>query len=176
MALLEQHSPSSPAFHNLHQFTDAISPTAPTTGFAASIRHPRGNSRCQSELHHNCTPLISIPSTLTCLPHIHPLTIPGSPYSIHSPPKPWPPSSTFPINFCAHYFFQQSFVIHPLQMTEPSQNIRIYSSYQFSPHTCSRSHYYHYYYYYYYYIPDCKPQLGEIDAKNPKAPAGKTAQ
>ena len=33
-----------------------------------------------------------------------------------------------------------------------------------------------YYYYYYYYIPDCKPQLGELDAKNPKAPAGKTAQ
>ena len=31
-------------------------------------------------------------------------------------------------------------------------------------------------YYYYYYIPDCKPQLGELDAKNPKASAGKTAQ
>ena len=28
----------------------------------------------------------------------------------------------------------------------------------------------------YHYIPDCKPQLGELDAKNPKAPAGKTAQ
>ena len=26
----------------------------------------------------------------------------------------------------------------------------------------------YYYYYYYYYIPDCKPQLGELDAKNPK--------
>ena len=32
MALLEQHSPSSPVFHNLHRFIDAISPTAPTTG------------------------------------------------------------------------------------------------------------------------------------------------
>ena len=32
MALLEQHSPSSPIFHNLRLFTDAISPTAPTTG------------------------------------------------------------------------------------------------------------------------------------------------
>ena len=32
MALLEQHSPSSPVFHNLRHFTDAISPTAPTTG------------------------------------------------------------------------------------------------------------------------------------------------
>ena len=32
MALLEQHSPSSPVFHNLGRFTDAISPTAPTTG------------------------------------------------------------------------------------------------------------------------------------------------
>ena len=28
MALLEQHSPSSPVFHNLRRFTDAISPTA----------------------------------------------------------------------------------------------------------------------------------------------------
>ena len=27
MALLEQHSPSSPVFHNLRRFTDAISPT-----------------------------------------------------------------------------------------------------------------------------------------------------
>ena len=32
MALLEQHSPSSPVFHNLHRFIDAISPTALTTG------------------------------------------------------------------------------------------------------------------------------------------------
>ena len=31
-ALLKQHSPSSPVFHNLRRFTDAISPTAPTTG------------------------------------------------------------------------------------------------------------------------------------------------
>ena len=33
MALLEHYSPSSPVFHNLLCFTDAISPTAPTTGF-----------------------------------------------------------------------------------------------------------------------------------------------
>ena len=32
MALLEQHSPSSPVFHNLRRFINAISPTAPTTG------------------------------------------------------------------------------------------------------------------------------------------------
>ena len=32
MALLEQHNPSFPVFHNLERFTDAISPTAPTTG------------------------------------------------------------------------------------------------------------------------------------------------
>ena len=31
-ALLEQHSPSSPVFHNLRRFIDAVSPTAPTTG------------------------------------------------------------------------------------------------------------------------------------------------
>ena len=32
MALLEQHSPSSPVFHNLLLFIHAISPTAPTSG------------------------------------------------------------------------------------------------------------------------------------------------
>ena len=32
MALLEQHSPSSPVFHNLRRFIYAISTTAPTTG------------------------------------------------------------------------------------------------------------------------------------------------
>ena len=31
MALLEQHSPSSPVFHNLRRFIYAISPTASTT-------------------------------------------------------------------------------------------------------------------------------------------------
>ena len=31
MALLGQHSPSSPVFHNLRRFIYAISPTAPTT-------------------------------------------------------------------------------------------------------------------------------------------------
>ena len=31
MALLEQHRPSSPVFHNLRHFIYAISPTAPTT-------------------------------------------------------------------------------------------------------------------------------------------------
>ena len=30
IALLEQHNPSSPVFHNLRRFIDAISPTAPT--------------------------------------------------------------------------------------------------------------------------------------------------
>ena len=35
----------------------------------ASIRPPRGNSRCQSELRHNHSPLVPVPSTLTCLPH-----------------------------------------------------------------------------------------------------------
>ena len=43
MALLEQHSPSSPVFHNLRRFIDAISPYHRV----ASIRQPRGNSRCQ---------------------------------------------------------------------------------------------------------------------------------
>ena len=94
MALLEQHSPSSPVFHNLRRFIDAISPTA-------SIRQTRGNSRCQSELRYNHSPFMPIPSTVTCLPHIHPPIIQGSLYSIR-PPKPRPPSSTSPINFHIH--------------------------------------------------------------------------
>ena len=92
----------------------------------ASVRQPCGNRRCQSELRHNHSPLIPIPSTLTCLPQIHPPIIQGSLYSIH-PPKPRPPSSTSPINFRIHYLFQQSFIIHPLHMTESSQNIHIHS-------------------------------------------------
>ena len=72
---------------------------------AASTRQPHGNSRCQSELRHNHSPLIPIPSTLTCLPYIRPPIIQGSLYSIH-PPKPWPLSSTSPVNFCIHYLFQ----------------------------------------------------------------------
>ena len=72
---------------------------------AASTRQPHGNSRCQSELRHNHSPLIPIPSTLTCLPYIHPPINQGSLYSIH-PPKPRPPSSISPVNFCIHYLFQ----------------------------------------------------------------------
>ena len=34
MALLEQHSQSSPVFHNLRRSTDAISHTAPTIGLS----------------------------------------------------------------------------------------------------------------------------------------------
>ena len=139
MELLERHSPSSPVFHNLRRFICHF-PSC-TYHRVASIRQPRGNSRCQSELHHNRLPLIPIPSKLTCLPHIHPPIIHGSLYSIH-PPKPRPPSSTSPINYRIYYLFQQSFIIHPLHMTEPFQNIHIYSSCQFSPHTHSCSHYF----------------------------------
>ena len=128
MALLEQHSPSSPVFYNLCCFI-CHRPYCPYHR-VASIRQPGGNSRCQSELRHNRSPLISIPSTLTCLPHIHPPIIQGSLYSIHLL-KPRPPSSTSPFNFHIHYLFQQSFIIHPFNMTEPSQNIHIYSSCQF---------------------------------------------
>ncbi|KAK7079113.1 hypothetical protein SK128_020216 [Halocaridina rubra] len=100
---------------------------------------PRGNSRCPSEPRHNRSPLIPIPSTLACFPHIHPPIIQGSPYSIH-PSKPRPPSSISPINSRIHHLFQQPFIIHPFQMAKPSQNIHIYSGCNFSPHTrsCSR--------------------------------------
>ena len=104
MALLEQHSPSSPRLPQLTSLHRCRLPYCPYHR-AASTRQPRGNSRCQSELRHNHSPLIPIPSTLTCLPYIHPPIIQGSLYSIH-PPKPRPPSSTSPVNFCIHYLFQ----------------------------------------------------------------------
>ena len=85
MALLEQHRPSSPVFHNLTSLHRCHLPYFPYHR-VASIRQPRGNSKCQSELHHNRSPIISIPSKLTCLPHIHPPIIQGSLYSVH-PPK-----------------------------------------------------------------------------------------
>ena len=53
MALLEQHSPSSPIFHNLHRFTDAISPTAPTTGLPL-----QGNPVATADANQNCVPII----------------------------------------------------------------------------------------------------------------------
>ena len=84
----------------------------------ASIRQSRGNSRCQSELRHNRSPLIPVLSTLTCLPHIHPPIIQDSLYFNH-PPKPRPPSSTSPINFRIHYLFQQLFIIHPVHIIHP---------------------------------------------------------
>ena len=53
MALLEQHSPSSPVFHNLHRFIDAISTTAPTTGL------PRqGNPVATADANQNCVTII----------------------------------------------------------------------------------------------------------------------
>ena len=98
---------TQPIFPRLPQLTSLHRCRLPYCPYhrAASTRQPRGNSRCQSELRHNHSPLIPIPSTLTCLPYIHPPIIQGSLYSIH-PPKPRPPSSTSPINFCTHYLFQ----------------------------------------------------------------------
>ena len=82
MMLLEQHSPSSLVFHNSCR---CHLPCCPYHR-VASLRQPCGKSRCQSELRHNHSPLVPVPSTLTCLPHIHPPIIQGSLYSIH-PPK-----------------------------------------------------------------------------------------
>ena len=101
MALLEQHNPSSPVFHNLRRFIDAVSPTAPTTGLPL-----QGNPVATADANQNCVTIIPIP---TCLPYIHPPIIQGSFYSIH-PPKPRPPSSTSPINFLHSLPF--SAVIH----------------------------------------------------------------
>ena len=71
MALLEQYSPSYPVFHNLTSLHICHLSYCPYHR-VTSIRQPRGNSRCQSELRHNHSPLIPITGTLTCLPYIHP--------------------------------------------------------------------------------------------------------
>ena len=98
MALLEQVVATQPILPRLPQLSSLHRCHLPCCPYhrVASIRQPHGNSRCQSKLHHNHSPLIPIPSTLTCLPHIHPPIIQGSLYSIH-PPKPRPPSSTSPV-------------------------------------------------------------------------------
>ena len=53
MALLEQHSPASPIFHNLRRFIDAISPTAPTTGLPLY-----GNPVATAEANQNCVAIV----------------------------------------------------------------------------------------------------------------------
>ena len=53
MALLEQHSPSSPIFHNLRRFIDAVSPTAPTTGLPL-----QGNPVATADANQNCVTII----------------------------------------------------------------------------------------------------------------------
>ena len=137
MVLLGQHSPSSPVFHNLRHFIDAISPTTGLPLEGNPVTTADANQNCVTIIRHSFLFLARSLASLIS----HPPIIPGSLYSIH-PPKPRPPSSTSPINFRIHYLFQQSFIIHPLHVTKPSQNIHIYSSCQFSPHTCYRSHYF----------------------------------
>ena len=53
MALLEQHSPCSPVFHNLRRFIDAVSPTAPTTGLPL-----QGNPVATADANQNCVTII----------------------------------------------------------------------------------------------------------------------
>ena len=53
MALLEQHSPSCPVFHNFRRFIDAISPTAPTTGLPLE-----GNPVSTTDANQNCVTII----------------------------------------------------------------------------------------------------------------------
>ena len=84
MALLEQHSPSSPVFHNLRHFIDAISPTAPTTGLPLK-GHPvataDANQNCVTTIRHSFLFLARSLASLTSIllsfralftPSIHP--------------------------------------------------------------------------------------------------------
>ena len=126
MALLEQHNPSSPLFHNSHRFTDAISPTAPTTGLPLKgipVATADANQNCVTIVRHSflflacsITSLTSILLSFTALltPSIH-LNL-GLPLSF------------LPSTFALITFFRSHSLFHPLQMTELSQNIRIYSS------------------------------------------------
>ena len=84
MALLEQHSPSSPVFHNLRCFIDAVSPTAPTTGLPLQgnpVATADANQNCVTIIHHSflflarsLSSLISILLSFRALftPSIHP--------------------------------------------------------------------------------------------------------
>ena len=84
MALLEQHSPSSPVFHNLRRFIDAVSPTAPTTGLPL-----QGNPVATADANQNCVTIVrhsflflarSLASLISILlspllPNIHPISL-----------------------------------------------------------------------------------------------------
>ena len=84
MALLEQHRPSSPVFHNLRRFKDAISPTAPTTGpplQGSPVATADANQNCVTIIRHSflflarsLASLISILLSFRALftPSIHP--------------------------------------------------------------------------------------------------------
>ena len=84
MALLEQHSPSSPVFHQLRRFIDTISPTAPTTGpplQGSPVATADANQNCVTIVRHSflflarsLASLISILLSLRALftPSIHP--------------------------------------------------------------------------------------------------------
>ena len=114
MALLEQHSPSSPVFHNLCRFIDAVSPTAPTTGLPL-----QGNPMVTADANQNCVTIIrhsflflarSLASLISILlsfralftPSIHPNL--GLSFSSHTKPiHPSPSYQTYiqPHSFCS---------------------------------------------------------------------------
>ena len=89
MALLEQHSPSSPVFHKLRRFVDAISPTDPTTGlplYGNPVATADANQNCFTIICHSFLfPARSFPSLISILlslralftPSIHPNLVTG---------------------------------------------------------------------------------------------------
>ena len=114
MALLEQHNPSSPVFHNLRRFIDAVSPTAPTTGLPL-----QGNPVATADANQNCVTIIrhsflflarSLASLISILLSFRALFTPStnkSPtFSTHSNPYPNQPRRHF---FPLHYL-----ISHPL--------------------------------------------------------------
>ena len=140
MALLEQHSPSPPVFHNLCCLIDAISPTAPNIGLPLF-----GNPLATADANQNCVTIVrhsflfiahSLASLTSILLSFRALFTP----SIH--PNLGLPLPLLPSTFAFITFFSSRSLSILSTWPKPSQYIHIYSSCQFSPHTCYRSHYF----------------------------------
>ena len=108
MALLEQHSPSSPVFHNLRRFLYAISPAAPTTRLPQKgnpVATADANQNCVTIIHHSFLSLAH--SLASLIPYIHP-PIPLSLRALFTPsihPNLRLPLALLPLTFAFITFF-----------------------------------------------------------------------
>ena len=131
MALLEQHSPSSPVFHNLRRFIDAVSPTAPTTGLPL-----QGNPVATADANQNCVTIIrhsflflarSLASLISILLSFRALFTP----SIHTSPFPFifvshKANTSIPLlpNIHPISLLLLSVELHPRTFNDPTTRVR----------------------------------------------------